>query len=93
MIALADARRIAREHVEAEPQPHPDYRIVLGPEREVPIGWYFDYGIECLKDISEDQREEFAGAPGFLIRREDGDVEEVSWGQYQDMGLQNEPKT
>jgi len=89
MIIAIDARRIAEEHIAAQPQPHPDYRIALGAGREISMGWYFDYAIQCLKDIPEHQQERFGGAPGFVVCRDDGRVEVVAWRQYQDLGFAN----
>jgi hypothetical protein len=90
MIGDDDARRLAEEHVAEQPQPHPDYYLALGTAREISLGWYFDYAIRGIRDIPAHQQEQFGGAPGFVVHREDGRVEVIAWGQYQDMGLANE---
>jgi hypothetical protein len=82
MIALDQAMTIAEQHVIAQPHLHPDYRLALGPMRNVPAGWYFGYEMRCLRDIPPDEQERFGGAPGFIVHRDDGRVEVIGWGEY-----------
>ena len=81
------ATELARKHVAAQPSPAPGYSITLGRMAEVELGWYFDYGIKCELDIPETEREQFAGAPGFLVDRESGDISIVSHAEWVDLGL------
>jgi len=87
MIDAATAIAIADEHIAAQPAPLDGYRMVRYEPREISAGWFFDYGIECDLDIPESDRELFAGAAGFLVHRESGDVQVLAFGQLRDFGL------
>ena len=43
-------------------------------------GWYFDYCLEPVRFIHEQQGPQFGGAPGFLVR-DDGRVRVVGWAE------------
>lgn len=61
--------------------------MALGRMVPVESGWYFDYRIECVLEIPETERDQFAGAPGFLVNGETGDVSVVSHSEWVDLGL------
>lgn len=66
-IAKERALQIAAGHVASVALGHPDYR--MGSELAGRIGdaWLFSYRVECLKDIPAAERDQFAGAAGFII--------------------------
>ena len=75
MIDAATAIAIADEHIAKQPPPEEGYRFARSEPSEVDAGWYFAYCIECDLNIPESERLMFGGAPGFVVRREDGDIE------------------
>jgi hypothetical protein len=89
MLDVDAAIQIADDHIAAQPAPLNGYRMLhLGPQ-EFDKGWYFDYGIECDLNISESHRESFAGAPGFIVERSNGDLRVVSWDERRSLGLEH----
>lgn len=88
MLTAADAAILAEQHVAALPPLHADYRVVLGARRELTDAWYYDYRIEHIAGLPFNEwTEQFAGAPGFVISKADGELRVVSWLEYQDRGL------
>ncbi len=82
-----EARAVANRHLEAEPFPHPDYRWRLSEGRSIPEGWYFDYCFEPNHPIPEAEREQLAGAPGFIVPSDGTEVRDVAWDEYADRKL------
>ena len=78
---------IANEHVNSMSAPAEGYRFELGEMHEFAAGWYFDYRIVCDLSIPESEREMFAGAPGFTVERNGGDISIVSWAERQLLGV------
>jgi hypothetical protein len=76
-----EANAIAKQHLAENRLPHTDYRWRLTVGREFGDGWYFDYAFEPVRPIPEHEREQFGGAPGFIVLR-DGTVRDVSWSEY-----------
>jgi hypothetical protein len=86
-VNLDDATRLAQEHVIGLPAPAPNYRITVGAVHELAEGWYFDYSIEQERELSPDEEESFAGAPGFLVLREGGTIRDIGWAEYHELDL------
>jgi hypothetical protein len=87
MLNVNAALKVADDHIAAQPTPLSGYRMVHCGPLEVDEGWYFDYGIECDLDIPESDREGFAGAPGFIVTRSNGELRIVSWGERRSLVL------
>ena len=86
MINAKTALAIADEHIAAQPSPL-EGRIVRHQPHEVDEGWYFEYGVECDLTILQSERELFAGAPGFIVARDNGDVRVVPREEWSARGL------
>jgi hypothetical protein len=82
-----EARIIARRHLDQKPFPHPDYRWRVPEGRELHDGWYFDYSFEPVRPIPEAEQEGVGGAPGFLVVRDEAQVQVLSWAEYSERGL------
>lgn len=82
MIDVHEAKRIAERHLAENPMDHPYYRWKVADSEEREDGWYFDYSFECSKDIPAEERDGVGGAPGFLVRKADGSVVDVSWSEW-----------
>jgi hypothetical protein len=89
MIERQEAERIADRFVESLARPAEGYRFSRSDPVEVEQGWYFDYLILCELNIPEEDKEQFGGAPGFVIDTVIGEVSQVSHGQWVDLGLEN----
>ena len=75
MIDAATAITIADEHIAKQAAAEVGYRFARSEPSEVEAGWYFAYCIECDLDIPEAEQLMFGGAPGFVVGRDDGDIE------------------
>ena len=76
-IAKEQALRIAADHAAEVSLDHPDYRLEFELSGRVGDEWLFAYRIQCLKDIPQEEQEQFAGAGGFLVSAK-GDVRDLS---------------
>lgn len=76
-IAKDEALRIATAHVGRIPLDHPDYRLAFDLSGPIGDEWLFAYRIHCVKNISEEEQERFAGAGGFLVSAQ-GEVRDLS---------------
>ena len=76
-ITKEEALRIAAAHVARVPLHHPDYRVGFELSGAIGDEWLFAYRIHCVKDIQEEEQEDFAGAGGFLVTAQ-GDVSDLS---------------
>ena len=90
-MTYAEAHAIAQRHLDEEPFPHPSYRWQLSQGRELPDGWYFDYAYEPVRPIPESEREQFAGAPGFIVPQDGSAVHVVSWAEFSERKLGQAP--
>lgn len=82
-----EACAIAQDHLDEQPFPHPDYRWRLTQGRELPDGWYFDYACEPVRSMPESEKEQFAGAPGFIVPQDGSGIHVVSWDEFSDRKL------
>jgi hypothetical protein len=82
-----EARIIARRHLDQQPFPDSDYRWRVPEGREVHDGWYFDYSFEPIRPIPEAEQIRVGGAPGFLVLRDEAEVQVMSWAEYSERGL------
>ena len=76
-IAKERALQIATDHAARVPLDHPDYRLAFELSGCIGDDWLFAYRIECLKDISPEEQEQFAGAGGFVVSAK-GEVRDLS---------------
>ena len=90
MIEYEQAKLIASKHVDGVSLGHDDYFMSCDEGTECSSGWYFDCIIRCRKEIPQEEREQFAGAPGFIVNREDGSVVTQSWQQYRELNLDSQ---
>ncbi len=90
MINSATVIAIANKHIAAQPASLDGYRLNSSAPREIDAGWYFDYIVDCDLDITESERGKFAGAAGFLIHRDSGDVQDLAFGQLSEFNLVGE---
>ena len=86
-----EACEAARGHVAGIRLDHPDYRVGFAKGRVLSEGWYFDYTIEPTRPIPEAEREQFAGAPGFIVPSSAGPIHIVSWAEFSDRKLGQAP--
>jgi hypothetical protein len=49
--------------------------------------WYFDLVIEHTGNLPPGEQDQFAGAPGFVVSKHDGQAHLVSWEEYDALGL------
>jgi hypothetical protein len=90
-VTYKEARAAAERHVAETPLDHPDYRIGFSQGRHVSEGWYFDYRIEPVKPIPESEREQFAGAPGFIVPNSGAPPRVVGWAEFTERKLSHAP--
>jgi len=76
-IAKERALVIAADHAAQTKLDYPDYRLGFELSGQVGDAWLFAYRLECLKDIPQEEQEQFAGAGGFLVSAQ-GDVRDLS---------------
>lgn len=87
MITAEQATTIAQRHLVANPLHDPEYAWIVPEPKETSEGWYFDYRVECLLDIPEEDWTTFLGAPGFLVSKSSGEVRDVGWDELGDLGV------
>lgn len=76
-IAQAFVEKLNREHTF-----HPNYYYSINiPPTEYFELWYFDFKIMSNQNLPKDQVKEFAGAPGFVIKKETEEIEIIAWWQ------------
>jgi hypothetical protein len=90
-VTYEEALISAQRHVDESPLDHPEYRTGFSGGRVLPEGWYFDYTIEPIRPIPESEREQFAGAPGFIVLRTGEAPRAVSWAEFTDRNLSEAP--
>jgi len=78
MLAYADAELIARRHVDGLPPLPVGFARRHTEGRQVPAGWYFDYGIDKVPPNRGGPGSGIGGAAGFLVH-DDGRVVVVSF--------------
>jgi hypothetical protein len=66
-ISKERALQLAMDRAARVPLDHPDYRLGFELSGRIGDEWLFAYRIECLKDISPEEQEQFAGAGGFIV--------------------------
>jgi hypothetical protein len=74
----------ARAYLEAHPFAHSAYRHVPTSGTPVPGGWYFNFDFERVDGLPLGDRDEFGGAPGYIVSAADGTVRVVGWAEYQE---------
>ena len=79
MLSEKEALVHARQHLYGR-RPPVGRAWVLRAGQRVSDGWYFDYALEPLRFIRDQQEPQFGGAPGFVVS-DDGQVRDVSWGE------------
>jgi len=77
-----EAKKIAASHLEENPINHKDYSWVVTDPRNIGDNWYFDYQYRHNGGLNEEEWEGFAGAPGFLINKISGEVQDISFEEY-----------
>ena len=77
MLSHEEALVHARQHLHGQ-RPPVEWVLVLRVGRRVAEGWYFDYALEPLRFIRDQESPQFGGAPGFLVK-DDGGVRVVGW--------------
>jgi len=55
--------------------------------QKVEHGWFFNYKVICKLDIPETEQEKFAGALGFVVNNDTGNISETSYLEWVDLGL------
>ena len=59
------------------------------PSRFIPAlsGWFFGYSVDCELDIPPAEQLRFGGPVGFIVDREDGDIEPITYHEWVDLGF------
>jgi hypothetical protein len=83
MLDYEKVKEIAQQYLDAHPLDHPDYVWTLSEGRECKSGWYFPFQFKCIKNIPEEEWERFAGAPGFIVSKNNKEVRPVGWAEFQ----------
>ncbi len=93
MINLDKALALSQRNLAENPLPHEDYEWIMSDPFEVDTGWCFDYSFRCRRDLPEEEKEQFAGSPGFLVAKESGVVMILNWEEYSKLkeGHANKP--
>jgi hypothetical protein len=81
-IEYAKAEELAKRYLAQNPLEHPDYVWVLPEGRACKTGWYFQFTFKCLKDFPENEWEGIAGAVGFVVSMETGQIRSIGAGEY-----------
>jgi len=80
MISHDEALVYARQHLYTE-RPPSEWVWVLRAGHRALEGWYFNYELEPLRFIRDQDGPQFGGAPGFLVTDE-GQVKVVGWVEH-----------
>ncbi|HEX8349314.1 MAG TPA: hypothetical protein VF598_05090 [Hymenobacter sp.] len=78
-IELADAYI---KHQNEENSFHPEYEYAVSEPREYEEYWFFNFEIRHVHDLPKKDWEMFAGAPGYLVYKNTGQVKTTSWEKY-----------
>ncbi|PJJ60565.1 hypothetical protein [Hymenobacter chitinivorans] len=91
-MTLHDASALAQAHLQEANRTGltpDDYEYVLSEPVEYAHCYYFDYQLCHRFGLPESQWEIFAGAPGFAVNRQTGEVSVVSWGELPQLPQQS----
>jgi hypothetical protein len=77
MLSHEEALVHARQHLYST-EPPVECVWVLRRGKRVTGGWYFDYALEPVRFIRDQEGSQFGGPPGFLVQ-DDGAVRNVGW--------------
>lgn len=77
MVSHQEALVHARQHLHSL-RPPVEWVWKLKDGRRATDGWYFDYALEPLRFVRDQEAPQFGGAPGFLVK-DDGSVRVVGW--------------
>lgn len=83
-MTLTEANALAQAYLEQanqNGQAPADYEYVLSKPVQYEHCYYFDYQLRHRFGLPQSQWELFAGAPGFIVSRQTGEVSVVSWGE------------
>ena len=79
-----EARRLAQQHLDADPFPCAGYRWKLTEPILLENEWYFNYEFESVNDIAPGNID-VAGAPCFAISA--SGARTIGWAEYHQRGL------
>lgn len=88
-IAMEEARiiEIAKKHIQLLNSTNPHENLmtwILTKPKRTQNGYYFEYEFE-LNDSNSN--EAFGGAPGFFINNLTGEISDLSWQEFHELGL------
>jgi hypothetical protein len=92
MATQSDVLILAQAHIDRmnnEAPVHPHYQYGLNSPIEYAHCWYFDYRILPRLDSPPSRKQMFAGAPGFVISKQNTELNIISWHEMQQLAEQS----